>query len=358
VSRTLSGLQAVILGLVVVVALGLGAVGVFAVGSRGWFGNDSLQVRVGFPEIRGVEVGTRVRIQGIDAGEVAAITPPTGPESPVELRLRIKSEYRHLVRVSSTVQIVSEGMLGGKVIEIRPPIREPGKPDPDLTVARNDDLLKAGPSTELGDVISTVGSTLQRLEKGEGTLGKIITSPELHNAVVAFLHSTKDAAERSKDTMAAIQRDADALGKLPIIRGYVQDPVAILVRAKAERNRRTFAEGELFEPGRAVLTASGKGKLDNLASWLEGLKHKGSEVVVVSYADSRASDAKLAPATTRQQSEAVVNYLRTSQKIHKLGWVSSRKVTALGMGTQPPPQPEREELPPARIEVIVFVPQT
>src|SRR5580704_6181486 len=112
-----------ILGVVVVAAVALGAVGVFAIGSRGWYGKDALHVRTGFPEIRGVEVGTRVRIQGIDAGEVVEIVPPESPDGNVVLRLRLKGEYRHLVRASSTVQIVSEGMIGGKVLEIRPPTR-------------------------------------------------------------------------------------------------------------------------------------------------------------------------------------------------------------------------------------------
>ena len=61
---------------------------------------------------------------------------------------------------------------------------------------------------------------------------------------------------------------------------------------------------------------------------------------------------------TRQQSEAVIAYLKGNYKVHKLGWFSSRKVTPLGMGTQPPPQPESPPLPPARVEIIVFVPQT
>jgi len=126
--------------LVVLIGGSLAALGLFTVGSRGWFGADALNVRAGFTEIRGVEIGTRVRIQGIDAGEVIAITPPDGPDSPVILRLRIKGEYRHLIRNSSTVAIVSEGMIGGKVVEIRPPMRQPGKSDPDLAAAREDTL--------------------------------------------------------------------------------------------------------------------------------------------------------------------------------------------------------------------------
>jgi phospholipid/cholesterol/gamma-HCH transport system substrate-binding protein len=358
VSRSLSAAQALILGLVVVLAAGLGVWGVFAVGSRGWFGKDALHVRTGFKEIRGVEVGTRVRIQGIDAGEVVQITPPDSPDSDVVLRLRLKGEYRRLVRVSSTVQIVSEGMIGGKVLEIRPPVRQKGQPPPDMTLAAEDSLLPSMPTAELADVLGEVGGALKGIQGGEGTLGKLAKDPAAYEALVALLKNSSDAVDRSKDTMASIQRDADALKKLPLIRGYVEDPVALLVRTNCERNRRTFAETELFESGRAVLTAQGRDKLDDLAPWLSGLKHKGSEVVVVSYADpGKKADVKTALSTTRQQSEAVVAYLKEKHKAHRMGLISSRKVVALGQGTQPPPLPERDPLPPARTEVVVFVPQ-
>ena len=118
-SRSLTRLQAVVLGTVLLLGAGLAVVGLFAVGSRGWFGKDALEVRVGFREIRGVEVGTRVRIQGMDAGEVVAITAPEDPDGAVVLRLRLKGDFRRLVRADSTVQIVSEGMIGGKALEIR-----------------------------------------------------------------------------------------------------------------------------------------------------------------------------------------------------------------------------------------------
>jgi hypothetical protein len=41
-----------------------------------------------------------------------------------------------------------------------------------------------------------------------------------------------------------------------------------------------------------------------------------------------------------------------------MGWFSSRKMAALGLGTNPPLVPETESLPAARVEVLVFVPQT
>ena len=108
--RTLSGLQAILLGVVVLLGVGLVGVAVFAVGSRQWFGSNALHVRAGFPDVQGVEVGTRCRIRGLDAGEVVALDVPEairrsgarcadidGKDSPTWLRK------------NATVQIVSVG---------------------------------------------------------------------------------------------------------------------------------------------------------------------------------------------------------------------------------------------------------
>jgi phospholipid/cholesterol/gamma-HCH transport system substrate-binding protein len=353
VSRSLSRLQALVLGAVVLLGCGLAGVGLFAVGSRGWYGKDALHVRAGFPEIRGVEVGTRVRIRGVDAGEVVQITPPEDGDGEVVLRLRIKGEFRTQVRAGSTVQIVSEGMIGGKVVEVRPAKGGPGPGRP----AGEDELLRSEPSTELADVLGQVGLTLKGLENGEGTLGKLVKDPQVYNALLALVRNSTEAVEKSKDTLASIQRDADALKRLPLVGRYVEDPLKLLVRSNSEINRQCFAEDELFEPGRAVLTSSGRGRLDGLGPWLAGLKHKGSEVVVVAYADPKRSEARAALEVTRQQSAAVVEYLTKQHAAHKLGLFAKRKVIPLGQGVQPPPVPAKEPQPPARVEVLVFVPQ-
>ena len=158
--------------------------------------------------------------------------------------------------------------------------------------------------------------------------------------------------------MSSFQQDADAIKRLPVVRNYVEDPYTLLVRPDCDRNRRYFAEAELFEPGRAVLTEKGRQRLDELAPWLTHLKHKGSEVIVVACADPKSVSPGLARTITKQQSETVCTYLKGHHAVQKMGWFQSRNVTALGLGTTPPPLPEAEPLPPSRIEVLVFVPRT
>ncbi len=274
-TRSLSRWQALVLGLVIMLALGLAAGGLFAVGSRGWFGSNALTVSSQFPEIRGVEVGTRVRIQGIDAGEVTALKPPQQPGGPVIVQMCLKGDYRHLVRTRSRVQILSEGMLGGRVVEILPPPRD-GSVDQQ---AGEGAMLESVPATELSDLIGQASQTLETMRSGKGTIGRLANDPAAHDALVAAL-------DQLKDTGASIQQVADGVKKLPLVGGYIENPVALLDRPGWNRDRRILAETDLFERDDARLTAQGRARLDEkIAPWLEGMKHKGSEVVVVSYAD-------------------------------------------------------------------------
>src|SRR5262245_8169438 len=119
-SRHLSRLQAMFLGLAVFGGLGLGCYTLFMVGNRNGLGSDAFTVRAGFADGGGVEGGSRVGIQGIDAGEVEAIEAPASAGEPVRLRLRLAGKHRHLVRSDARVQIVSDGLLGGKIIKLLP----------------------------------------------------------------------------------------------------------------------------------------------------------------------------------------------------------------------------------------------
>jgi phospholipid/cholesterol/gamma-HCH transport system substrate-binding protein len=344
-SRSLSRWQAILLGVVILLGLSLTGAGLFAVGNRQWLWSDTFHVRASFKQIRGVEVGTRARIQGIEAGEVVAIEPPLTPGGDVVVRLRLAGRLRHLVRADASVQIVSEGMIGGKVIEVYPGT-------PEAEPVQDNAVLASRPSPEFTEVLGQVSTTLQGIRDGEGTLGKLVKDPRVYEGLVSLI-------EQGQETASSLKQDADALKQMPIVRGYVEDPHALLVRPNCERNRRCFAEEELFEPGRAVLTTQGKRQLDFLGPWLVGLKHKGSDVVIVGYADPKAvPDAALAKTLTKQQSEAVLTYLKEQHSVQKLGWFSSRKVTALGCGIARPPVPEKVALPAARVEVLVFVPQT
>jgi phospholipid/cholesterol/gamma-HCH transport system substrate-binding protein len=334
-------LQASLLGVAVLTLLGLGTLGLFAVGSQHWPGNNSFTIQVGFPNVRGVEVGTRVRVQGIDAGEVEALQVPATPGTPVVLRLRLDGKVRQLVRTDAVAQILNEGMIGGKVVELAPGSPEAAAVEPGA-------LIASRPTVELTDLVAQVDGLVQAVRRGEGSMGKLVKDDRLYEGLVDTLHQGRLALE-------SIQQDADALKSMPVVRNYVTDAHQTLVRPDCAVSRKWFPEGDLFEPGGAVLTVGGRQQLDRLVPWFEGLKQAKSEVVVSSYAS--AGEPPVARTLTQKQSEAVCTYLKDHYSIQKTGWFSRRKVTPLGLGLQPPPGGDKENLPRPRVEVLVFVPQ-
>ncbi|MGH9678175.1 MAG: MlaD family protein, partial [Candidatus Acidiferrum sp.] len=278
-TRSLSRAQLIILGGIVLISCGLAVLSLFAIGGRWWLGRHAFTLRASCQSTGGVEIGTRVRVQGMDAGEVIEISPPRKAREPIILRLRLRGDFRRLLNGGSMVRIQTDGILSGKYLEI-----VPGLASVDAAPIQDNALLVSVPSADLADLLMQLQTLLAGIRDGEGTLGKLTRNQQAYDSLVTLL-------KQSADTMSTVQRDAEAIKHLPIIRGYVEDAAELLVRPSCEKNRKVFPEADLFEPGRAVLTASGRARLDELAPWLAGMKHKGSEIVVVSYADPRAAQS-------------------------------------------------------------------
>jgi phospholipid/cholesterol/gamma-HCH transport system substrate-binding protein len=374
VSRNLSRSQAMLLGAVVLAALALGAAGLGVLGDRSGWGGGSVRVVVAFPDIDGATVGTRVRIQGMDAGEIEAIVPPENPGEPVRLRLRVAGKYRHLLRDDARVQIASESLLAGKIVRIIP--GSPGArlldDQGELKADAQPDLLEGitQSATKLNSVLAKADLVLASIDKGEGSLGKLVKDDKLYKELTETLLELKSAIGEVRGTDGAIaslqdvrrmvqsvKQNSDAIKSMPLVRSYIVDYAKELVRPDCDRHRIWYAEKELFEPGKAVLTEHGKKKLDEAADWLNKHKDDGSEIVIAAFAEP-SQMADFAQAVTQKQSEVVTDYLRT-KKVHHTGWWwwSTRPIRSLGCGNNPTPVPETEKMPAARVEVIVFVPR-
>ena len=130
------------------------------------------------------------------------------------------------------------------------------------------------------------------------------------------------------------------------------------VQPGAERESRTLREDELFEPGRSVLTADGRQRLDEVAAWFKKVRRPESEVVIAAFTDDDR-DPDLAQILTQEQADAVRKYLVDQHAIDSAGWFATRKVAAVGFGTAGPPHPRRATPTPApapRVEIILFTP--
>ncbi len=66
------------------------------------------------------QVAAKVRVAGMDAGQVLDIGVPNSPSSRFRVKWRIDAKLRGLVRTDSVVTIGTEGVVGGTYLAVRP----------------------------------------------------------------------------------------------------------------------------------------------------------------------------------------------------------------------------------------------
>ncbi|WP_435016889.1 OmpA family protein [Tundrisphaera sp. TA3] len=353
----------------VVVALAMAGYGLRQMAGRAWAWQPTFRVSAGFATIGGLEVGAKVRVQGIDAGVVEAIVPPPTPGAEVGLVFRVDDRLRSLVRSDARVRIVPQGVIGAKVVEI-----VPGRPD--APALADGSRLAAEPAIEIADILRDARSAIGRVDaaaqaaekglgevgaiaatirEGKGSLGKLVQDDEAYRKLIALSEHGTKTIDDLDENLAALK------GTWPLSRYFdgrgFADRDKILFKPGAERESRILGADDLFERGRSVLTAGGRSRLDGVAAWFQKAKRPKSELVIAAFTDDRA-DPDLAQILTQEQAEAVKNYLVSKHGIDVNGWFGTRKIAAVGFGAEPP----RSALaqgggPPRRVEVILFTPQ-
>ncbi len=348
--------------------------GVAIVAGRQWRIQPTFRVRADFASISGLNLGDRVRVQGIDAGVVDAIEPPPAPGGLVTLWMRIDESLRPLVRADAKAMIVSQGVVGARVVEIRP-----GLPDaPELPDSMR---IAAEQTPEIADLMNQATVTLKRVDavavaaerglgeinsiatsirEGKGSLGRLVQDEEAYRKLLAL-------SDRGSRTLNDLEENLAALKRTwPLSRYFDErafyDRERVLFKPGADRESKTLHPDALFEPGRSVLTPGGRALLDEIGTWFKRAKTGKTEVVIAAFTDDRR-DPELAQLMTQEQADSVRRYLVARYAIDTVGWFGTRKVAAVGFGNQAPRISAEGNASPAasqgrRVEIILFTPRT
>jgi phospholipid/cholesterol/gamma-HCH transport system substrate-binding protein len=370
--RAISRKRALVSGLFVATALALAASGVYVVASRQWRVQPTFLARAEFGSIGGINVGDRVRVQGMDAGVVERIEAPTAPGGTVTLWFRIDESLRNLVRSDAKAQITAQGVVGAKVIEIRP-----GKPDaPRLAESGR---LASEATPEFSDLIRDASASLKRIDavavaaekglgdvnaivatirEGKGSLGRLVADEEAYRRLLAL-------SDRGSRTLGDLEDNLAALKRTWPFTRYFEDRAFydrehVLFKPGSDRESKSLDPASLFEPGRSVLTPGGRKLLDEIASWFKRSKSSKTEIVIAAFSDDHR-DPDLTQMLTQEQADSVRNYLVQRHSIDSIGWFGTRKVAAVGFGNQLPrtlADAGPSNTPGRRVEIILFTPRT
>lgn len=199
------------------------AIGLFMVGNRRNLFQDQFDVRADFGKISGLTKGAKVRVAGMDAGEITGIVIPSGPSGRFGVVMRVREDLHQLVRVDSVATVQNDGLVGNKFVQIDVGT-EAAPPAPNGSVIRSQDPY------ELADLIQQASNTVKVLDatvvqlRGDlqETLGSIADTANEATALIDDLGDdiraiTVDGAKVAKDVSVmttSIREGKGSLGKL------------------------------------------------------------------------------------------------------------------------------------------------
>ncbi len=107
------------IGLFIVVGFGLFAAILFLIGNRHEAFSKHMELYSEFSNLSGVGNGAKVRVSGLDAGEIKQIEIPRSPSAKFRLRMEIQAKLHGMIRKDSLASIETEGIVGDKFISIK-----------------------------------------------------------------------------------------------------------------------------------------------------------------------------------------------------------------------------------------------
>ena len=229
--------KSVKVGIFLVAGVLLFAAGLFMIGNHNQVFSHHYEIYTEFANVDTLQNGAKIRVSGMDAGEVSGVTLPNQPAGKFRLTLKVDQKFEKIVRQDSKATIETEGMVGNKYVNIakgtnnapgcRPgctiPSEEPFeigdllrqgngliqtaqgtitdiKERADSTIGHVDGLVVAmSPNVERiasngAHISDDVNGIVTGVKEGQGTAGKLLTDPQVAQNVEDTIRNAKQAS--------------------------------------------------------------------------------------------------------------------------------------------------------------------
>jgi phospholipid/cholesterol/gamma-HCH transport system substrate-binding protein len=202
-------------GIVVLLGIILFIFFVSVVGTDANLFTPTYHLKLYMRNVQGLVNGAMVSLGGLKIGYVKEMKFVTRDSvNGVDVDMELQAKYNSSITTSTVAQIKTIGLLGDKYIDLsigtqgETPLAEYAF----IPLTESFDLEAAGPKFKvaLDDFTALMGSMRNiaaHIEKGEGSVGKIIAKPDMADEMEHFLHSLNG-------TMGAMERKQGTLGSL------------------------------------------------------------------------------------------------------------------------------------------------
>ncbi len=228
-----------IVGIFVLAGVVLFTVGLFLIGSRHNAFDRHVEFYTEFANLSGLAKGAKVRVSGMEAGQITQIQIPRSPTSRFRVKMQVDAKLRGLVRSDSLVSIETEGLVGDTYLLIKSGTPQapsagnlstlPSKEPLDLSALldKGNGLMTDATKTikdadktiqQLGgDIHNTLGTTdktianvndvVTGIKQGRGAVGMLLRDQQFAGEV----RQTLDQANQATGSLAHASGQADQM---------------------------------------------------------------------------------------------------------------------------------------------------
>jgi phospholipid/cholesterol/gamma-HCH transport system substrate-binding protein len=208
------------LGVFVVLGLTLLVIAIFLLGQKNSLFSSTFNVRAYFKDVQGIKNGATVRLSGIDVGSVNKINIVNDTSGRVEVFMNLQNDIQRFIRTDTKATIETEGLVGNKVVVLKigtssaEPVRDGGyiqSEEPlgfSAIIAQTEGTMQYTKSMTR-DLAEIVG----RVNKGEGTIGKLLEDEELYNNAASLTRRADQSLKNITDELIRIVGVFDTLGQ-------------------------------------------------------------------------------------------------------------------------------------------------
>jgi len=203
----------ILIGLVVFLAI------IYLLGAQARYFERKYDLIAEFTEVGGLIEGATVRLAGVQIGRVTKVELPSQPGGKVRVTLTLARRFADRVRRNSEARIVTQGLLGDKLIEITIGSADAAPLKSGDTIATRDpfemqEMFSAGAETlaQVNQLAVTLRKTVDRVDRmtGEIETGKgwlhvlIYEEPESLRRLNALMTSTQQILARAESDESAV----------------------------------------------------------------------------------------------------------------------------------------------------------
>jgi phospholipid/cholesterol/gamma-HCH transport system substrate-binding protein len=182
--------------------------GLFLIGDRRMLFSDSVNYHTEFSQVSALEIGGKVRVGGLDAGEILEILVPQEPGAKFRVKFRVVEKFLPVIRTDSVASIATDGLLGNKFLAIDIGMAGPAPPD---------SALPSREPFEIGDLLARIRETVAGIDKTFGDVKGDISE------------ATKTVAESARHIDEIIVATQEPIGKVTAAASRISEDLSVLI---------------------------------------------------------------------------------------------------------------------------------